>query len=251
MFQPGVVGLQLLNTRINFVTGFNNITALWRCKDLGANAVSSFSLKEFFSIPDRSMTVYSGDNSGIHPQPHPKSNLAFKDRYYYQNRKAIVGFFNGPGLNSMASRFTTLLKKQITQLTYGSEWTECEDLCGFMQDLLVGPAVEAMCGPALLAHHPTFGDDFWRLDRDILYFFKAYPRWAAPRAYQNRTKLLNSILAWHSFARDNFDESCIESDGHDRFYGSPLMRSRQEYILNIEHLDADALASQDLGLLWA
>ena len=47
-----------------------------------------------------------------------------------------------------------------------------------------------MCGPVLLEQNPTFGDDFWKLDHDILYFFKAYPRWLAPRAYHNRAKVL-------------------------------------------------------------
>lgn len=251
VFHPGVVGLQLFTTRINFVTGSDYITALWRSKDLDAKAVTSFSLKEFFLTPAESMKVYQGDNSGINPKPHPTSDTAEKNRYYYQNRKAIVGFFNGSGLKSMGNRFSDLLISRVKRLDLGHEWTKYQDLYEFIQGLLIGPAVEAMCGPVLLDQNKTFGDDFWKLDHDILYFFKAYPRWIAPRAYQNRDKILQSMKNWHAFARDNFDESCVEPDGHDRFYGSPIMRSRQEYLSNVDHLDADAIASQDLGLLWA
>lgn len=250
-FKPGVVGLQLFTTRINFVTGSGNITGLWRSKDLDAKDVTMFSLKEFFLTPNRSMKVYSGDNSGINPKPHPDSHVAEKDRYYYNNRKAILGFFNGSGLKSMGNRFSTLITKEIDQLHLGRNWTEHQDLYSFVQGLLIGPAVEAMCGPVLLEQNPTFGDDFWKLDHDIFYFFKAYPRWLAPRAYHNRAKVLNSMKKWHDFARENFDESCIEPDGHDRFYGSPLMRARQDLLSNIDGLDSDAIASQDLGLLWA
>lgn len=246
-----LVALKLGANRINFVSGADTVARLWRSKNLDATAVTSFSLKEFFSTPDTSMKVYLGDDSGINPQPHPQSNVVEKNRYYYQNRKAIVGFFNGPGLKSMGNRFVDLLTREITTLDLRRLWTEQEDLYEFIQKLLIGPAVSAMCGPVLLEQNPDFGNNFWQIDHDILYFFKGYPKWLAPSAYRNRIKLLNDVKNWHAFARDHFDESCIEADGHDRFYGSPLMRTRQQYLTNVDHLDADAIASQDLGLLWA
>ncbi|KAL8698457.1 MAG: hypothetical protein Q9224_001843 [Gallowayella concinna] len=249
--QAGVIGLKFWTTSINFVTGANNIARLWRCKDLDASAVTSFSLKQFFLTPEKSMEVYLGDDSGISPQPHPLSNIAEKNRYYYQNRKAIVGFFNGPGLMSMGNRFSHLLVNEIHRLEVPDDWINETDLYSFVLRVVIGPAVEAMCGPVLLEENPNFGNDFWKMDHDIFYFFKGYPKWLAPSAFQNRIKLLNGVKHWHTFARSHFDATCIESDGHDRFYGSPLMRSRQQYLTKIDCLDADAIASQDLGLLWA
>lgn len=248
---PGVVGLQFFTTRINFVTGSENITTLWRFKELDAKAVVCFSLKNFFSTPKNSMKVYAGDSSGVSPKPHGESNIATKDRYYYQNRKAILGFFNGPGLTSMGNRFSALLTKEISRIDVSHEWTDHDDLHRFILNLLIGPAVEALCGPVLLKQNPTFGDELWRMNHDVYYFLKGYPRWFASRAYSNRDKLLRSVKGWHSFARDNFHDSCIESDGHDPHYGSALMRARQDYLSQIDYLDADALASQDLGLIWA
>ncbi|KAL2041651.1 hypothetical protein N7G274_005435 [Stereocaulon virgatum] len=166
------------------------------------------------------MKVYLGETSGIKPQPHPSSNsIAPKDRYYYQNRKAIVGFFNSPGLKSMGNRYSNLLIKEVNRLDLSHDWTKCEDLYSFIQNLLIGPTVEAMCGPVLLAQKPTFRKEFWNIDHDIFYFFKAYPRWLAPRAYRNRSKLLNSVKTWHMFARDNCTDDCIEPDGYDQYYG--------------------------------
>ncbi len=249
--KSGAVALQFFTTRINFVTGPDIIASLWRLKELDANAVTCFSLKNFFSTPEKSMKVYVEDVSGVDPKPHLKCNLATKDRYYFQNRKAILGFFNGPGLMSMGNRFSALLIKEIRQMAVGHEWTEHEDLYGFIQNLLIGPAVEALCGPVLLKQNPTFGDEFWKMNDDIYYFFKGYPRWLVPSAYQNRSKLLRSVKDWHSFARNNFHDSCIEPDGHDPYYGSALMRTRQDYLSQLDSFDDDALASQDLGLLWA
>ena len=197
------------------------------------------------------MRIYKEDTSGTSFEPHPKSNTPFKDRYYYHNRKIILGFFNGPGLKHMAYRFQTLLQERILQFEIGDTWVEFPDLFLFVQDLLTGPAVEAMCGPRLLSQNPEFVKQFWKLDHDILYFFKALPRWTIPAAWNNRERLLSSVKEWHTYARENFDESCVDSDGHDPCYGSPLMRRRQVCLSQIDSLDADALASQDLGLLWA
>lgn len=90
------------------------------------------------------MKVYVGDSSGVNPKPHFKSNVATKDRYYYQNRKTVTGFFNGPGLISLGNRFSALLTKEIGQIDMSHGWTEHEDLYEFIQNVLIGPAVEAM-----------------------------------------------------------------------------------------------------------
>ena len=243
--------LRFSTKKMNFVTGSENIMTVWRSKVLDAKAVTCFSLKNFFDTPDKALKIYFADNSGINPQPQWNSSIPPKDRYYYLTRKETVGFFNGPGLKHFGNRFGALLTQGIHQMDLDDDWTEHEDLYTFVQKLLIGPAIEAMCGPVLLAQNPTFIDDFWKFDADMLYFFKGYPRLFAPRAWQNRTRILGSLKRWHAFARDHFEESCIEADGHDRFYGSPLMRSRQDYLPKVDSLYADALASQDLGLIWA
>jgi len=233
------------------VSGSDNIISVWRSKALEAKAVACFSLRYFFNTPRRAMKIYHTDSSGINLQPHPNSNTPFKDRYYFHTRRDMVGFFSGPGLKHFSNRFQSLLRRQISQVDVGHEWIEFADLYSFVQDLLIGPAIEAMCGPTLIAQNPTFVDDFWKFDSDLLYFFKGCPRWLAPRAWRNRNRILGSLKTWHAYAREHFDESCIEADGHDQFHGSPLMRSRQNYLPKIYSLDADALASQDLGLIWA
>lgn len=195
--------------------------------------------------------MYNTDNSGINPQPHPSSNILQKDRFYYQSRKASLSFFSGPSSKHLAHRFLGLLTKQISQQTIGDEWLECPDLYSFIQALLTGPAIEAMCGPVLMRHNGTFVDDFWKFHKNVLYFVRGCPRWLAPRVWENRDKLLVDVKNWHTYAQKNFDESCIEPDGYDRFYGSPLIRSRQSYLSQIDSFDADAIASQDLGLIWA
>lgn len=152
--------VRFFTTEINFVTGSDNIAAVWRSKGLDAKAVTCFSLKKFFDTPDRAMKIYHADNSGINPQPYGGDCIPTKDRYYFLVRKHTVGFFNGPGLKHFGNRFATLLIRKIRQLDLGTSWVEHEDLYAFVQNLLIGPAIEAMCGPVLLDQNPTFMDDF-------------------------------------------------------------------------------------------
>ena len=226
VFPPIPVRVLLFHRELNFVTGSDNIIAVWRSKILEAREVTSFSLRYFFNTLKASMKIYHADDSGITLQPHPKSNIQFHDRYYFHTREDTVGFFNGPGLKHIAHRLQDLLKNRLATLEAHSDWVHYTDLYSFIQDLLTGPAIEAMCGPRLLEHNPSFVDSFWELDSDILLFFKGWPRWLAPRAWKNRQRILQCIKDWHAYARANFSEACVEPDGHDEFYGSPLMRSR-------------------------
>lgn len=161
---------------INFVIEFENVAKLWRFKELDVNAVVCFFLKNFFSTPKKSIKVYVENNSNVNPKPHPKSNVATKNQYYYQNRKAVLGFFNGPDLMSMTNRFSTLLIREIGQFDIDHEWTNHENLYRFIQNLLINPAFEALCGPVLLKQNSTFGNDLWKINHNIYYFFKNYPR---------------------------------------------------------------------------
>ena len=197
------------------------------------------------------MKIYHEDDSGINPQPNPASNQPWKDRYYFHTRKETVGFFNGPGLKHFGNRFQLMLNRDIGVLEIDNGWTEIADLYSFIQNLIIAPAIEAMCGPRIMEQNPAFQHEFWQFDADMLYFFKGWPRFLAPRAWRNRDRVLNSLKEWHAHARMHFSEDSIEADGHDPFYGSPLMRRRQDYLAKMDGLDADALASQHLGLIWA
>ena len=243
--------MQFFNTEINFVTGTDGIKSVWRSKALEAKATTCFAVEYLFKTPKQAMKMYRTDDSGINPQSHPCSKVPSKDRFYYQSRKALLGFFSGPTSKNIANRFLDSLRKQISLQEIGDDWLEYPDLYSFTQDLLFRPALEAMCGPVLMQQNATFVEDFWQFHSDVLYFVKGCPRWLAPKVWANRDRLLADVRRWHIYSQKNFRESDIEADGHDRFYGSPLVRSRQDYLSQIDLFDADAIASQDLGLIWA
>lgn len=77
------------------------------------------------------------------------------------------------------------------------------------------------------------------------------PWFLAPRAYAARKRVLNAVRIWQQYAREHFDDSAIDINGDDPFWGSSLFRERQKMFLEMDGFDHAATASPDFGAIWA
>jgi hypothetical protein len=133
------------------------------------------------------------------------------------------------------------------------EWITMPDLYTFLQYEVFNAAVEALCGQYLLTQYPGFVDDFWEFDQSVPTLFKGLPRWLTPRPYKVRQRLLDAIKSWHRVAREysDFTKSGPNDAEWDPYWGSKLMRARQHYTTGMHFMNADALAAEDLGPIFA
>ena len=208
-------------------------------------------MKQFFAMPKHALKMYHADDSGINFRPHPNSTIPQHHRLYFHTHRATHSFLSGSSLSRFASRFETLMIKQVEEERIGHEWQEMPDLFPFLQKIVATAAIDAMCGPALTSLNPTWIQDFWDFDRSLPSFLKALPRWLAPKAWSARDRVIDGLKRWHAFAKENFTEDCVDKDGHDPFFGTQLIRNRQDYFSKMDFMTPDALASEDLGLIWA
>lgn len=113
--------------------------------------------------------------------------------------------------------------------------------------------IESMCGTYILSLNPSLISDFWEFDRRVPLLYKGFPRWLCPSVYKARKRMLVSIKKWHKYGHEHSDCTKIgpADPDWDPYWGSKLVRARQEYGLRMGTLDADALAAEDLGLLFA
>jgi hypothetical protein len=81
--------------------------------------------------------------------------------------------------------------------------------------------------------------------------FIGLPWFLAPRAYAVRKRVLNAVQVWQQHARDHYNDSAIDTDGDDPFWGSSFFRERQKMFLEMDGFDYAAIASQDFGAIWA
>lgn len=198
------------------------------------------------------LSVRAADDSGDRPEPAPGILVEPRNRIGFLVHEGLVKFFSGSSQSRLLRRFTSSLSNRLTVLDVSPAWTEIPDFLDFIQVELGTSLLEAITGPQLMIHNPTFIRDFFEYDTNAATLGSGIPRLLAPRAYKSRDKVLSMIKRWHLHAQENFDENLIAPDGDfDPYWGSEHIRYRQKIFRNVEGYDADAIASSDLGLLIA
>lgn len=146
-----------------------------------------------------------------------------------------------------------LSRNVLIDSSIGSEWMELPDLWVFIRNLVFVTSTETLCGSFILSLNPTLNEDFWAYDQSVPTLLKGLPRFLAPGAYKRRDKMLNSIKKWHKFANEqcNIFKTELDQPEWDSYFGSKFVKARQRFLSEIEVMDADGLASEDLGLLFA
>ncbi|KUI58464.1 Cholesterol 7-alpha-monooxygenase [Cytospora mali] len=250
---------RLTSSRISFL-GFEiyafqerqTIAKIWKQPTL-SSPISMFIyvLKYFFGLPERVVSVYRTDNSGPFPKPYMGSNVPAEARIDHITHHGFLRGLGGPGLLPTTRRYMTVLVARMEGKSLSREWTEMADFSKFFQDVVGSSLVECLYGPALLRLNPEFIQDLWGFDNSVPWLARGVPSWIKPSAYKHRQNCVDQLKRWYAYARAHFDDSSIGPDGDgDPYWGSNLMRYRQEKLLAVKNHDDDALARMDLGLAW-
>lgn len=73
-----------------------------------------------------------------------------------------------------------------------------------------------------------------------------------PKAFSAWERCLQAVQKWHQSANEYQKEASSESgDDVDAVFGTKQSRERQYLFSKMEHINADAIASTDLGLISA
>ena len=245
----GPFKMYLVSGADQYVTLFNNKAS----RSLNTKGAVLLALKNLFGTPLSTIPFYAADNSGVNSTPLTGSRVKPEHRITYFQTRAAHKFLSGPALVQMTECFLKFLKRRIDEGHINSEWVDQQDLYAFVQDTVFKAAVEALCGSYLLSMSPTFVEDFWEFTSAVPILITGIPRWLSPRPYRTRDRLLDAVRKWHKYAHEHSD--CTKIGANDPewepYFGSKLIRARQEYSAGLEPMNADALASEDLGLLFA
>lgn len=245
--------LSVLGKNIYFFQEREVIARLWKSSDLSSPIISYiFALKYFCGMSKKALLVYETDDSGPFPKPYPGSTVQPRNRVDYLIHQNMQRGLAGPGLLPTTKRFADVVTRRIHEVPVSNEWIEMPDFSRFIYDIVGVSIMEAVCGPSLLELNPAFANDFWNYDKNVPWLARALPHFIIPNAYRTQKRLLYQLKNWYAYARSHFSTSSIDEDGNgDPFWGSEMMRSRQEFLLQVDGQDDDSLASSDLGLIWA
>ncbi|KAK7987375.1 hypothetical protein PG989_007690 [Apiospora arundinis] len=257
--RAGCYNGKLISSRVSFF-GFElfifqdrkTIARIWKQSTL-SSPISMFVyvLKYFFGLPEAVVSVYRADNSGPLPKPYAESEVLAQDRIDYITHYGFLRALSGPGLPPTTKRYMHVLSARLDDKRFSEQWTEMEDISAFFKDVVGSSLIECLFGPTMLQLNPRFMQDLWGFDMSVPWLARAVPSFLKPSAYKPRESCVDQLKRWYIYAREHFDSSSIDDDGDgDPFWGSNLMRYRQENLLKVKNHDDDALARMDLGLAW-
>ncbi|KAG7002111.1 hypothetical protein G7Y79_00029g064070 [Physcia stellaris] len=246
--------LKLEPIKMYIVSGSDNIVTLFKSsRSMSTKPGMIIALRNIFGTSAKTIPFYASDDTGMCTKPYPGSTCRVEHRIIYYQQRAAHQHLTGPGLLSMAERYMKILAQQFSDLNLGEDWTDFADLYEFLQIQVAKASIEAMCGKHILRLNPTFIEDLWAFDRSVGTLLKGLPRWLCPRQYSARDKILSGIKKWHAFAHMHSDCNRTASNDPDwePYFGHKLVRERQKYSMKMDVMDADARASEDLGLIFA
>jgi hypothetical protein len=208
-------------------------------------------LHYFFGLSESAQLVYRADNSGPFPRPYAGSAVPAKDRIDHITIHGFLQAFSGPGLQPTTRRYVNALATRLEARSIPAEWMEMADLSTFFRDVVGTALVESIYGPGMLQVNPDFVHRLWEFDAAVPWLARAVPSFIKPSAHKPRQDCVDQVKRWYAYAREHFDPASIASDGDgDPYWGSNLMRYRQENLLAVKGHDDDTLARLDLGLAW-
>ena len=241
-------------TDIYVVTGPDYINMVWRQSQyLRSEIYRQLVVHNMFGMPDDAAKFYLDDDSGMNITPSPHSNVEPSQRVKYLTHQSLAKLLTGSGPTLLAEKFTTNLAEQFAA-TGGvtTEWSDLQDLFTFVRDELFKATVRAIFGEGLLALNPTFCEDFWVFDKGLASLTKRFPRWMVPSAYAARDKCLAEVKIWHDSIQTHLKNESTSKTPNEisKIFGTEFVKSRQEMWLKMERMSPQAMASEDLGVIW-
>lgn len=197
------------------------------------------------------LRYWSEDDSGAGPKAHPQSKVAGDSRIYHPTWKASHMFLTVKNSEASAKHIQTNFHNILKETCAETGSVDIKDFRTFTQTHISTAVLELMCGRSFLELNPSFVEKFWEFDAEFPSFMMGFTKWTAPSAIKARDDCVASIERWHDHAAQNFDESSVNEDGFDPYWGSALFRGRQDVWKNLEHMDANAKACEDFGIIWA
>jgi hypothetical protein len=212
-----------------------------------------------FNMPIAAHNFIAQDYTGKHtiplelPPGYPTTKP--ENRFEHLVHSSLRRLLTGPGLKPFIHKYETQLPITLTQILNANTHSSVmhPDLRHIIQSAMLATTSHCMFGPVLLEASPGLLEDLVQHDRNSTLLAKGFPRWMIPSVHATKDRCINGFKKYHSLIRSN--PETLEPTGDyttwDEFTGTELVRRRQRMWRDMEPMNDDAQASEDLALLWA
>jgi cytochrome P450 len=158
----------------------------------------------------------------------------------------------GSNLGLLDKRMYHFLKQSIQQaldITAENEWKHVPDLYDFVIYHVTYAVAITLLGSSLLSDYPQLIADLWTHIEATPQFFMGLPRFAMPRAYAARDRLLSNIREYSVKSEELRKRNQVDTKW-DPVAGSGLLQEREQMYSELPGHDHDGRSAQTLGLLY-
>ncbi|KAI9154655.1 Cytochrome P462 monooxygenase [Paramyrothecium foliicola] len=235
---------------------FNNpdhVKAAFRKSKYATNkSTTLFALRQIFGLPEEAVKFYRADDSGNASTSRKESLVEPQNRIGFLTAHNLHKHLSGVHLENLSNRYIDFLLRDLSSFDVQDEWVSLPDLHDFIQKYAMTASLKATFGTELFKQCPNVIDDLMDFNSRLPDFIRCLPRWLAPGAHRVRERLLSSVKKWHDYAHKHFDCSKTgpEDPEWEPYFGSKLIRVRQQYLLQMEKVTAQTRAVEDLGFMF-
>lgn len=156
----------------------------------------------------------------------------------------------GSNLGLLDKRLFDTMKQTVGEnLKSPGEWTEIPDLFAFVTQHVTYAIATTLLGTELVSSYPGLIADLWVHIEYTDQLFMGLPRFAIPKAYAARDRLLASFRAWSTKSEELRKRGAVNTTW-DPVAGSGLLQEREKLYAEMPGHDEYARSAQTLGLLY-
>lgn len=229
------------------VHGPKNIIAVSQNVNLRVTKAYGYALRHCFGMKKAAAAAYDRDTSGSREKAILGSHVAANGRIGHATHANLAQGLLVDGLEPMTQRFQAALSRALEACEIGDEGKHYDDLATFFEDVLGRAVLESVFGPLLLQTNPTFVRDLFEYDKTVMDLARRVPWILKPLPYRLRSLLIQSVKKWHAAATSTPEAERTSQAG----WGSSMLKSRYETLMELDSQDADSVASADFALVWA
>ncbi|KAI1087190.1 putative cytochrome P450 [Rostrohypoxylon terebratum] len=218
---------------LHFVTGPNNISALFRSSFTSDPWVQRI-LGKSGGYSSRDVKKFAQDDSGSAKQPRRGSTRAVpkEKRIWYAKHtlfnESLLG--NGP-VNTFATSFQTFFHQELNAFPVG-RWNEDVQIFDFLKRSLSTAATRSVFGSQIIDSNPGFIEAFWEYERFVEPLAFGLPGLPNSKGVKARDRFKAMCLKWYQQADREFDSGDANSNGNvdwEPVFGSLVSRKLAQW----------------------
>lgn len=240
--------------RFFITTNPNHVNIILRnSKKMTNLPVTTWAMRHLTGVPEIAVQLFQADDSGVMAIPRKGSQVAPERRLKFLAGQTLRKFLAADHLVALNENYLRFLIRGFDSFEVSDQWVSSPDLYALIQRISIRPSIQALVGSKIFEIYPGLIEDLILFQSRTPQFFRCIPLWLIPRARDARRRLIEGIKRWHSYA---FEHSDINETGPDDpdwepFFGTKMIKTRQQYSLKVKEMTPDAIAAEDLGLLFA